>query len=549
MRCLALLLLFALLYWPAQSRVGLVGYDESAYAEVSREMLHRRDWIAPSLNGEAFFEKPPLLYWTQIAGYQISGVDPASARFGNGLAALALLAVLYVAAKRPLGSRSALLAVFILGTSLQFAGLAWFALTDMLLTLFLVIALACLHQAFERDRERRSGGTAWFLGAVIAASLAMLAKGLVGVALPAAAALVYLLSAGQIGSALRMKRLIAATAIVVFLGGSWYILVGLTHPGGFRFLRELLIEHHFGRLSGAMQGHSGPFFYYLPVLLLGMLPWSPMLVPAIARAGWVDGTSERGRSLRLFGIFSAIVFALFSISATKLPNYALPIFPFAALLIADWIHHHAAPLRRIDRIAILVAQVFFALLGAFALALPYLVAKLPDWIGRAAEKEPGLLRPIEFGWAPYLAAAVCFLTAGLSFEFARRQHRERALILLGSGSAALLFVLAMSFFPRYDAHFLEPLRAASIDAARRVVPGERLVLVGIRQKPEITFEGQVFTEFVAPKKRARIEELFGPGSTRVGLALEHDYSEHLSNLPFLAKIADYSGWVIFHRAR
>jgi 4-amino-4-deoxy-L-arabinose transferase-like glycosyltransferase len=546
---LCLLALFALLTFSAHGRVGLIGYDECAYAEIAREMELRGEYIAPELNGEPFFEKPPLLYWTQVLGYRLLGVSPAGARLGNGLAALALLAVIYLVARRPLGERAALLATALLGSSLQFAGMAWIALTDLLLSLFLVLALACGHEAFERDRAGRSGGTLWFLLAATAAAVAVLAKGLIGLLLPGAAAFAFLLTTRRLTTVLTPARLVGGTLIAVLLGGSWYLLVGLTHEGGFGFLKELLIEHHFGRFSGAMQGHSGPFFFYVPVLLLGLLPWSPLLVPALARRGCFGAETERGRFLRLFGLGALICFTLFSITATKLPNYALPIFPFAALLVADLVARLEKPAPKLVRGALLTAQLGLVLLGAFALALPLLLPRVPEWIGDLAAKEPAWGRVLELGAAPYLLALAAFAAAASSFVASRRGDWLRASAALVAGSCALLVVVSWQVLPRYQEHVLRPLHEASLAAAREVEAGERLVLVGIRQRPEIVFVGGCFTEFVAPRKAERLDELFGPGSRRVGLATERVFEQHLRGRSELAVISVHQGWVLFRRVR
>lgn len=545
---LCLLGLFALLYFSAHARVGLIGYDECAYAEIAREMDLRGDYIAPELNGEPFFEKPPLLYWTQVLGYRLLGVSPAGARLGNGLAALALLAALYLAARRPLGERAALLAAALLGSSLQFAGMAWIALTDLLLTLFLVLALVCAHEAFERDRAGRAGGTRWFLLAATAASIAVLAKGLIGLLLPGAAAFAFLLTTRRLKTVLTPTRLVGGTLIAVLLGGSWYLLVGLTHAGGFGFLKELLIEHHFGRFSGAMQGHSGPIYFYVPVLLLGLLPWSPLLLPALARRGCFEAETERGRFLRIFGLGALICFALFSITATKLPNYALPIFPCAALLVADLVARLEGRSSKLVRGAMIAAQLALVLLGGFALELPLLLPRVPEWIGELAAKEPAWGRALELGAAPYLLALAAFAAAGASFVASRREAWLRAISALVAGSCALLAVVSWQVLPRYETHVLQPLHEASIAAAREVAPGERLVLVGIRQRPEIVFVGGCFTEFVAPRKSERLDELFGPRSRRVGLATERVFEQHLRARSELSVISVHQGWVLFRRA-
>ncbi|MGH2901317.1 MAG: ArnT family glycosyltransferase, partial [Solirubrobacteraceae bacterium] len=132
---LALLGLFGL------GSIGLVDYDEAAYAEVARAMWTSGDWLVPHLCGAVFFEKPPLLYWVQALGFAVFGVGETGARIGTALAAGAMPLVLYGFARRPLGARAALFAAVALATSFEFVALARIAFTDMLLMLWLTICV------------------------------------------------------------------------------------------------------------------------------------------------------------------------------------------------------------------------------------------------------------------------------------------------------------------------------------------------------------------------------------------------------------------------
>jgi len=137
----ALLLVFSLLFFTSLHKPEVIDYDEGVYAEVSRAMFERQEFIIPELNGEGFFEKPPMLYWAQMLGYKIFGVNPMGARIFNGVAALLTLLVFYFGSAHPLGKRSAFQATLLLGSSIIFLYLARVAMTDMFLTFFLVSCL------------------------------------------------------------------------------------------------------------------------------------------------------------------------------------------------------------------------------------------------------------------------------------------------------------------------------------------------------------------------------------------------------------------------
>lgn len=188
MRRLAVLVVLGMVPLWGLGVVGLLDYDESAYGEVARAMLASGDWLAPNLCGNAFFEKPPLLYWTAAAGMKLLGVGPAGVRLGTVLAgALAPLA-LFASARRPLGALAAFASAVVLAASLEFAVLARIAVTDMLLLFWFVVCLGALHRAFEA-RERGNG---WFALACVAAALAVLTKGAIGLLFPVAAGMLEL---------------------------------------------------------------------------------------------------------------------------------------------------------------------------------------------------------------------------------------------------------------------------------------------------------------------------------------------------------------------
>ncbi|MEX2207894.1 MAG: glycosyltransferase family 39 protein, partial [Myxococcota bacterium] len=331
--------------------IGLVDYDEAAYAEVARTMWNSGDWLVPYLCGDAFYEKPPLLYWVQALGFAVFGVGEVGARIGTALAGAATPLVLYGFARRPLGPRAALFGALALATSLEFVALSRIAFTDMLLVLWLTICVASLHRAFEAPQRGTSArgpmsggtsargpisdGTGWFALACVASGLAILTKGAIGVLFPGAVALVHLLAWGRLRAMLRPAWLALAPPLVLGIGFSWYLLLGFTHADGFGFMRDLFLEHHVGRFSAPMQGHEGPPLYYLPVIAVGLLPWSPFLPLALARTS-LRGRDERERFLRLFVGLSGVVLVFFSIAATKLPNYAAPALPGLALVVGDW---------------------------------------------------------------------------------------------------------------------------------------------------------------------------------------------------------------------
>jgi 4-amino-4-deoxy-L-arabinose transferase-like glycosyltransferase len=540
----ALLAAFAAFVFVRLGAVGLIDYDEAAYAQAAHEMLQRGDWLAPSLGGEPFFEKPPLLYWGQIAGYRALGVGAAGARAGNALAALATLAALYAFSRRPLGARAAGLAALVLGTTLGFASLARVALTDLWLLLFVVLALGCFHRSLETAGIGRKGGSAWFVAFCACCGLAMLAKGAVGVLLPAAAALLHLASLRRLSLLLRPAWWLPGGAVLLGIGLSWYLLLGLTRPDGFAFMTELFLEHHLGRFASAKEGHHGPLFYYLPVLALACLPWSALLPVALARR--LGPGSERERWLRLLGLLSVVTLVFFSAAATKLPHYVMPALPGLAVLLADRLAGAAPPPGR-RALAWSVAGTVLLLVGLAGglLGAERIAGELPRWFGASARKAPGLAHPLDLG--PGIPAAALAALATAAVVIACRRTPGRLAFRLGAGSLAVWSLIAWCAMPRWDAHFQRPLRALAVRAAAQGDTSGRLLLVGLRRRPSVVFYGGLATDTTSGRHPKRVAARLAGPPERLAIASEPAF-EALARAVPLEAISRDTGYVLFRAA-
>lgn len=532
MRDIGWLAVLGLLALVGLASIGLVDYDEAAYAEVARAMWRSGDWLVPRLCGETFFEKPPLLYWLQALGFAAFGVGELGARIGTALAGAATPFVLYGFARRPLGARAALYSALVLGTSLEFVAISRIAYTDMLLLLWFTICLGALDRAF-RAPER---GLGWLALACVASGLAILTKGAIGALLPGAVALVQLLTLGRLRAAMRPTWIALALLLVPGLGFSWYLLLGFTQPGGFDFMRDLFLEHHLGRFTKPMQGHSGTVFFYLPVLAVGMLPWSPFIPLALARAA-LRGRDERAAFLRLFALFSALVFAFFSIAATKLPNYLAPALPGFALLVGDLFARADARAR--DRgFAVSLAGVLVAvLLLALALALsPLIAAQVPRLAAERASELSSLTQALALSWAPTLTALVLAVACAGAFFAHRAREIPRAFAALAMGFVASYTLLSQAVLPGIDDRVSGPLRRLAVQAAQLVPIDESIVVLGLRNRPSVCFYAERGTEYARVTTGERsMASLFGSGRARIGITsdlslTDYPYRERLEPL-------------------
>jgi 4-amino-4-deoxy-L-arabinose transferase-like glycosyltransferase len=312
---------------PNLGRSSLWDIDEGLNAEAAREMLESGDYVVPRFNFELRTAKPALLYWLQVAAYRWLGVSELAARLPSALSAALVVLGVWLLGRAMAGPTAGLVAGVVLASTVQFALLAHAATPDMLMLAAVTLAML----AFWLGHEVAPSGRAWFVPFGVATGLAVLAKGPVGLMLPAGAVGLYLLWQGRLGRLLDRRLLLGGLAWAV-VALPWYVLVGVETRG--EFLRAFLGHDNFRRATQALENHSGPLWYYLPVLLVGLAPWSAW----IGATGWHSRDQLRqpgpGRDATRFLLCWVAVYLLcFSVVATKLPNYILPVYPALALLV------------------------------------------------------------------------------------------------------------------------------------------------------------------------------------------------------------------------
>jgi 4-amino-4-deoxy-L-arabinose transferase-like glycosyltransferase len=342
----------AFLFFYGLGQFGLIGADEPRYAQVAREMLQRHDWITPVLNGEPWLEKPPLYYWQAMIAYSIFGVTDWAARLPSAFDATLLVLAIYIFLRRfrpGLASASSELAGFhldgalIAASSAAIIGYARAASMDMALAAAFTIAMLGWWA------WRASGKKIYlavFYGFI---ALGMLAKGPVAPFLAAVVIVFY-------ATAVRESRLILKTlwlpGIILFcaIALPWYFAVQLRNPN---FFHAFIIQHNLDRFSSNLFHHPEPFWYYLPVSALALLPWTAFVFAAFVqeiRSYWAARElNDAGKkySEKSFGIFACCWMVLpiifFSISQSKLPGYILPAIPAGGLLLAEYLRQWVKP--------------------------------------------------------------------------------------------------------------------------------------------------------------------------------------------------------------
>lgn len=319
-----------LTFLPNLGNHSLWDVDEAHNAECAREMWEAGHVIVPTFNYALRTDKPAMLYWWIEVTYSLFGVNEWAARLPSALAAIGSLLVCYEIARRLFGSPTGLLSSLILASSFMFAVSSHAVTPDAILILMVQLTFLTWIIAYDRRQP------IWLLLCGCCAGLAMLTKGPVGVALPGAVIVGFLFWQRD-WRFLWNKRSLQAVGMCLLTALPWYLYVGYeTH---WEFLKGFLLTHNVSRFSEAMEGHRGPFFYHLAVILLAFAPWSIFLGPTIWNSLRHRAINQAGKpwAYRLLLLWIGVWFVVFSIAATKLPNYVLPTYPPLAMLTASFL--------------------------------------------------------------------------------------------------------------------------------------------------------------------------------------------------------------------
>lgn len=444
-------------------RIPLLDPDEGIHASVSQEMVRGGDWICPRFVGEPFRDKPILFFWAQAASLALLGMNEAAVRMPGMVFAILGAVTTGVVARRFFGITAGWIAALFQTTMVLPAALAQSPVHDLALVPLTNLALLGFWNA-ERQSGAASGRGVLLAGAML--GLAALTKGLLGVALVACPAVVYLLLARRMRWSIAAKA-IAALAIGAAVAAPWYLAMSVRVPG---YAHYFFIERHIYGFATDTQMHGdAPWWYYLPLLAGGGLPWIAYL-PLAAWQGWIDrrvvrdgvvardqnaALGEAGRARLLAWCWLLVSFLFLSAAHSKLVTYLLPAFPAIAVLAADvWARCSTGHLR--PDVQRWLWRIFIGSSLSGALLLPFAMY--------LTEREFSLTFPA-WMWALCVAAS-CGSWLPL-WRFAERSIAWR----LGAGSTALacclLFVMTC-LMPR-----VAPCKSA-IDLARHFNEAGRL---------------------------------------------------------------------------
>jgi 4-amino-4-deoxy-L-arabinose transferase-like glycosyltransferase len=323
-RFIGLLAVLLLTLWLARlGAAPLFDVDEGAFAEATRELATGHDWGSTTLNGADRFDKPILVYWLQAISLKTFGVTEFAVRLPSALCGFLWCIALAQFAWRRYGPQVAIAAAGILATSLGPMLIGRAATADSLLNLLLTLATLDVWRHLENGEDApRRRAFAWI-------GLGLLAKGPVAFLVPAAAAGLWLL-VGRDRS--RLARLVSdptAWLVMLAIAMPWYVYALWRH--GMAFVNGFVLHHNLDRFTGSLEGHRGSLLYYVELLPVLMMPWTPLLFPLAARLRlrWNEPVA------RFMLLWFAFVMVFFSLSGTKLPHYVLYGYTPLVLLIAQ----------------------------------------------------------------------------------------------------------------------------------------------------------------------------------------------------------------------
>ncbi len=522
--------------------IGLTDRDEGSNAEAGREMLESGDWISPTLNYEPRYAKPALVYWVLASTYALFGENEFTARLPSAIFGLGLLFLQYFFLNRLLGATIAFTGTFILLLNAEFVGLHRMVMTDPELVFFTTLATYSFWLGF--NGEGRDRHFIWFF--YIGMALAMLAKGPVGIIIPLLAVIPYLTLTRQWKTYFAHGKPLIGWTIFMAIAAPWYIAMFAIHGADYAAAAH---ANTTGRFANPMEGHGGTLLFYLPVLLVGFFPWSGFLPAALFqslkewklfRSGEQDAKGEGGLlffcTLWILGI---LVF--FTISATRLPHYILPLFPAASLLVAVFWSRcltEESPAGLKISVRILLVTGYILSIGLVSLPAIY------EYFQQKIAMEFPVAQKVGVGITPLILGAGVFLTVVLFRYFVWHEtKRPQAFWVLSGAMGTLLLIVLLFALPHYGKYFINPPQELAAIAGMNLGPEDSLIQFG-RKRPSLAFYAKRKVYFISPGE----DELFTPHVKGKGRLMVILQSNHHPRLPHpisqFQPVLQRYGWIL-----
>ncbi len=435
---LILIVVHLLITLPNLGVLPLTDVDEGINSEAAREMLESGNYVTPHYNYQIRTAKPALSYWVQSASFSIFGVNDWSARFPSVLFGLGTVFVTYEFARRVFTPSTGLISGLILISSIEFAVLSHAATPDPPLLFFTTSALALFWLG------SRNGNRWWYCYSAFFCGLGMLTKGPVGIALPGLVGLLTCLFNRNL-KIFWDRRMLYAVGVFLLVAVPWYALVAADTRGVWP--KRFFLKENFDRFNQPMENHKGPIFYHLALLFVLFAPWSVFLI-AVLRASYStfrsgeDGANTRRADHRFLIIWFLTYLIFFSVAATKLPNYIIPLYPALAIMTGRSLDRWRIGEKPWGGWVVPAALVGYLLTGTIVI--------LGLVITGGAIEIPKLGRPFE-GFASVAWIGVFPIFAGLGFFwFARKKQNNHAIFSLVFHGVCFTMLLGVIAVPQLE---------------------------------------------------------------------------------------------------
>ncbi len=416
--------------------VPLFDLDEGAFSEATREMLSSGNYITTYLGGELRFDKPILIYWLQALSVKLFGLNEFALRLPSAIAATAWAALLYLFTKKLFDAKTALLAALFMVSALQISVIAKAAIADALLNLWIAASMFAILLYIKSDRKM------WLYAAFAAIGFGMLTKGPVAVMIPVVVTFLYYIFKRD------LKRWALSVfnpiGILIFLAVAlpWYWMEYMDQ--GMKFIEGFFFKHNLSRFENSFEGHSGSFLYYVPVILVGTIPFTGVLIAAFIRIkSWIKSDTTL-----FLVLWFAFVFIFFSFSGTKLPHYVIYGYTPLFIIMALQFPSIKSPLWIVVPPALLMLLLIF--LPEIANAM---LPKIKDPYAQALIKESGAL----FGWRYKMEIALLMAALVIAWRMIEG-NLSKAVV---TGVVTLLLVNG-TILPTYAALVQQPIKEAAL---------------------------------------------------------------------------------------
>ncbi|MDF1653644.1 MAG: glycosyltransferase family 39 protein [Coxiellaceae bacterium] len=396
----------------------LVIQDEGRYVGIAREMMRQQEWVVPWFNGVPFFDKPIMYYWLEIIGLKVGGFSAFGARLSQAVMGIAGVVMTFHTARRLFSPQVALLSWLFLAVSPLYFLLSHYADMDLEVAVFIGLSLMSFILAQQADSSKSARRYYMWLCYAMA-GCAIMTKGFMGIVFPAMVAGLWVLFTQQ-WSVLKRLHLFTGITILLAINLPWNVMMEMRFPDYWHYF---FYQLQFARYFASNFSHIEPFWFYVPVLLVGALPVSLLCLSRLFHWRALTLTALRANANQTFFlVWFVSIFLFFSVAHTKLIGYMIPVLPAVAVLSALALSNVWQGKQKLPRFDCAVLVIGFVLIAG-------LLFSIPKW-------QPGFADMNSAGFVYMLASA--FLLAAVGGLYCYLSNRPRALLLIAAVAIMLL---------------------------------------------------------------------------------------------------------------